>query len=410
MKKFGLLGETLSHSFSPVIHAELGDYDYDLFEVAPTALKAFFGLTTWTGINVTIPYKTAALAFCDELGVAAREIGSVNTVIRRADGTLFGDNTDATGFVYLLKDVVVKNKKILVLGSGGSSKTVQHVLAKLGAQQIIVISRTGINNYDNLAQHYDDTDIIVNTTPVGMYPTNGNAPLTLAPFSKLTAVIDLVYNPHQTALLFAAKRQKITAIGGLGMLVAQAAAASTLFTGLPVATSQIEVIIKQIARKTQNIILIGMPGAGKSTVAAELAQISGRQIIDTDEQIALFADKSIAEIFATEGEAAFRKYEQNVMAHAGMWSGKIIATGGGCVKTPANYEHLKQNGIIFWLKRPVAALGRDDRPLSTGDLSELYEERRLLYDHFADFSVDNITTVTAVAQQIWREFNENFNY
>jgi len=405
--KFGLLGEKLAHSYSPEIHAQFGDYQYDLFEVAPNDLKAFFASTTWTGINVTIPYKQAVIAFCDELSPAARGIGSVNTIIRRADGTLYGDNTDAYGFAYLIKNVVVKNKKILVLGSGGSCRTVRHVLLQQEAGEVVVVSRVGEHNYGNLERHYD-AEIIINTTPVGMYPDNGNSPLSLQYFNKVETVVDLIYNPTKTMLLLEAEQLGITAISGLPMLVAQAAMASEIFTGRPVATECINKIVNQIHRKTQNIILIGMPGCGKTTVATELARISGRKMIDTDDKIEQLADESIVEMFA-RGEQYFRDYEAFVIKEFGAEAGLIIATGGGCIKTPDNYDNLRQNGVMFWLERSVTDLSRDGRPLSVGDLELMYQERKPLYDHFSDKVVVNDQPVEAVAQQVWRCFNENFD-
>ena len=409
MKKFGLLGEKLAHSYSPEIHAGFGDYPYDLFEVAPNDLKDFFRSTSWSGINVTIPYKQAVIAFCDELSGAARGIGSVNTIIRREDGTLYGDNTDAYGFAYLIKDMVVKDKKILVLGSGGSSKTVVHVLKEKGAGDIIVVSRTGADHYDNLVRHYDDTHVIVNTTPVGMYPDNGNAPLSLQYFSNLEVVVDLIYNPNKTTLLLDAEALEMRAICGLPMLVAQAAKASELFIDRPVATGRIDKIVHQMHCQMQNLILIGMPGSGKTTVATELSRMTGRKIVDTDDEIVKLAGKSIVDIFAEDGEAKFREYEASVIKRCGAEAGLIIATGGGCVKTADNYDALRQNGVVIWLERPVTELPRDGRPLSTGDLEIMYQERKPLYDHFADKMVVNDRTVKEVANEVWRCFNENFS-
>ena len=405
---YGLLGEKLAHSYSPEIHAYFGDYEYGLFEVASNDLEDFFGSTIWSGINVTIPYKQAVIAFCDELSDAARGIGSINTIIRRADGTLYGDNTDAYGFAYLIKDMVVKDKKILVLGSGGSCRTVRHVLLQQGASEVIVVSRVGEHNYGNLERH-DDAEVIINTTPVGMYPDNGSSPLLLRHFSKIEVVVDLIYNPTKTALLLEAEQLGITAISGLAMLVAQAAKASELFTGQPVATELIDKVIAQIHCKTQNLILIGMPGCGKTTIATELAAISGRKIIDTDHEIEKLVGKSIVEIFADDGEEQFREYEAMVIKQFGAEAGLIIATGGGCIKTSANYDCLRQNGLVFWLERPIAALPRDGRPLSVGDLEIIYNERKPLYHYFADKVVVNDKMVETVAQQIWREFYEYFD-
>ena len=410
MLKCGLLGEKLTHSYSPLIHKELGDYQYDLFEVTPDELAHFIGSSPFHGLNVTIPYKQSVIPYCDQLSPAAHAIGSVNTIVRQAEGSLYGDNTDAAGFLQLLKmsGIEVKGKKVLVLGSGGSSLTACHVLKEQGAAEIIVISRNGVHNYDNIDRHHD-SQVIVNTTPVGMYPNNGKSPVCLQAFKNLSGVVDLIYNPHKTAFLIQAQSLDIPHIGGLPMLVAQAAVASELFTGKTIMNKQIDNIIAQIKKATQNIILIGMPGSGKTTIGRSLAKLIGRKFVDTDQEIEVQIGRSIPDIFTSEGEKMFRKYEAKVIKKIGASSGVIIATGGGCVTTPENYVSLCQNGIILFLDRQLNLLDRTDRPLSKGDLSEMYQQRQPLYEQFADETVINDTTVEQVVENILEAIDEIIN-
>lgn len=411
MLNCGLLGEKLTHSYSPLIHQELGDYKYDLFEIKPHQLKHFFDTTPFHGLNVTIPYKQIAFAYCDQLSLAAKAIGSVNTIVRQKDGSLYGDNTDASGFLQLLKmsNIQVKNKKVLILGSGGSSLTSHHILKQEGATEIIIISRTGENNYTNLDKHHDN-QIIINTTPVGMYPHNGQSPIDLQTFKQLEGVVDLIYNPEKTALLQQAKALAIPHIGGLPMLITQAATASELFTGKSISTAKINNIAAKIREKTQNIILIGMPGAGKTTLGLTLAKLTNRQLIDTDQEIEIQTGKSIPNIFKEEGEQIFRKYEAQIIKKIGSQSGKIITTGGGCVTTAENFAPLHQNGIILFIDRHLDLLDRTNRPLSQDDLSQMYQHRFPLYHQFADATITNDQSVEKVAKKILEAFYEIINH
>jgi len=388
--KCGLLGAKLGHSYSPAIHASLGEYDYALYEKTPDALAEFLRCGEFTGLNVTIPYKKDVVPFCAALSDTARMLGSVNTLVRRPDGTLYGHNTDYDGFLSLIlrSGVDVKGKKALVLGSGGASVTVQAVLRTLGAE-VIVISRSGEDNYVNLHRHADAA-IIANTTPVGMYPHNGERPVDLTAFPGCEAVYDIVYNPARTALMLQAESLGIPCFGGLHMLVAQAKAASELWQDKAIADTETLRIERALRREMENIVLIGMPGCGKSTVAAALGQLLGREVCDSDARIVERSGMPIPEIFATQGEDAFRAYETAAIAELSKRSGIILATGGGCVTRPENYPLLHQNSTIFWLQRDLSALPTDGRPLSqTGKLEAMYASRRPLYERFADVVIDN---------------------
>jgi len=388
--KCGLLGRKLGHSYSPAIHAQLGSYEYALYEKEPDELEDFLRHGDFTGLNVTIPYKKDVVPYCSALSDAARTLGSVNTLMRLPDGTLYGDNTDYDGFLSLVRQsgVDIAGKKALVLGSGGASVTVCAVLRALGAQ-VVVISRSGEDNYDNLSRHADAA-LVANTTPVGMYPHNGERPVDLSAFPRCEAVYDIVYNPERTALMLQAERLGIPSYGGLHMLVGQARRASEIWQGKAIPHTETTRIESLLRRDTRNIVLVGMPGCGKSTVAAALGQALGREVCDSDALIEELAGCPIPEIFATQGEDAFRRLETEAIGQLGKRSGIILATGGGCVTRPENYPLLHQNGIIFWLQRELSALPTDGRPLSqAGRLEAMYAVRRPLYERFADAIIDN---------------------
>ena len=389
MMHCGLLGQKLSHSYSPAIHSLLGDYEYKLYETEPENVEAFLQKGDFDALNVTIPYKKRAAALCDELSETARAIGSVNTIVRRADGTIYGDNTDPYGFEHLLRTnhVDPAGKKALVLGSGGASLSVCEVLERLGANHV-VISRSGADNYTNLGRHAD-AYLIVNATPVGMYPNNGARPVDLALFPKCRAAVDLIYNPARTAFLLQAEALGIPAANGLDMLVAQARRSCEVFTGRALEDGVIKRIVRALTNEMRNVVLVGMPGCGKTTVARLLSEETGRPVIDADALIAERAGCSIPEIFARDGEEGFRRLETAVLQEVGRRSGAIIATGGGCVTRPENYAPLHQNGLIVWLKRDIDRLPREGRPLSQGDLHVMYDRRAPLYAAFADCAADN---------------------
>lgn len=406
MLKCGLLGEKLGHSYSPQIHSMLADYEYKLFEKSPEELEDFLKSGEFDGLNVTIPYKKSVMPYCAELSPTAAQIGSVNTIVRRSDGSLYGDNTDAFGFENLIvhNGIEVKGKKALVLGTGGASVTAQAVLKNLGASEVVVISRKGEDNYENIAKHAD-AEIIANTTPVGMYPNNGKAAVDLTQFPKLSGVLDVVYNPARTALLLQAEKLCIPCAGGLYMLVSQAKRSCELFTGKSIPDSEIDRIERVLSHRMQNIVIIGMPGSGKTAVSTMLAERLGRKIFDTDTIVSEKAGMTIPEIFAAQGEAGFRKLETEATAEVGKLSGNIISTGGGVVTVADNYEPLHQNGVIVWIERDTNKLARDGRPISlSSDLNELYAARLPLYERFADIKADNNgdinDTVNAIMEMI----------
>lgn len=392
--KCGLLGEKLGHSYSPQIHAELADYEYRLYEKAPDAVEDFVRNGDWHGLNVTIPYKKTVIPFCDALSETAAEIGSVNTLLRRPDGTIFGDNTDAFGFETLLTRTVpgsIAGWKALVLGTGGASVTVCAVLRRRGAE-VVTISRSGENNYQNLDRHAD-ARLLVNTTPVGMYPKTGVSPVELSAFPRLRCVLDVVYNPARTALLLQAEARGIPHAGGLVMLVAQAKRSSEIFLGNTLPDGEIPRITALLSASMQNIILVGMPGCGKSTVGALLAEKLNRPLLEADAELVKTAGMPIQVIFENEGEAGFRRRETATLAELGKRSGAVISTGGGCVTRSENYPLLHQNGTIVWLRRDLDKLAREGRPLSlNADLSVMYAVREPLYARFADFTVENTGT------------------
>ncbi len=392
--QYGLLGRKLKHSFSPQIHAFFYDTPYDLFEVEPEDVAAFMQSTHYDAINVTIPYKKDVIPFCTELSETAKKIGSVNTIVRRPDGTLYGDNSDYYGFSYLVKKskVDVKGKKVIVLGSGGSSLTVWHVMHDLGASEIFVISRNGENNYQNIHLHHD-AEIIVNTTPVGMFPKNGESPITLSDFKNVKVVFDIIYNPAKTKLLLDAETLGIPAFNGLPMLVAQAKKSAEVFCGQNIPDEKIDEIVQALERQTLNIVLIGMPGCGKSTVGKILSQKTGRDFLDTDTLIEKREKRAVPQIIAQDGIEAFRVKETEVLKDISKESGKIIATGGGIVTVKENLPLLRQNSIVFFIDRELNALSVKGRPLSQAKgVETLYNERIDLYKNFSNHTIDSRTT------------------
>ncbi len=405
--KFGLLGRKLGHSYSPQIHAHLGTTPYVLFEKEPEEIGDFLRHGDFDGINVTMPYKKDVMAYCDRLSDTAKRMGAVNTLARQPDGSLLGHNTDYFGFSQMLHfaGVSPKEKKALVLGSGGASNTAVKVLEDLGAA-VVVISRSGENNYGNLHLH-GDAAIVVNATPVGMYPNNGVSPVDLSLFPHLEAVLDLIYNPARTQFIMDAAARGIPCCNGLIMLVAQAVESAQWFLGRDINPAVIGKIHAALRQQMENIILIGMPGCGKTTVGKLLAEKTGKEFVDADQYLESQAGVTIPEIFARGGEAAFRAMETQVLQQLGKRSGIVLATGGGCVTRPENLPLLRQNGEIFWLTRDVSQLPTQGRPLSqSGDLSEMERIRAPLYRSFANHTVSNGTSPEKAVQEIltlWEE-------
>ena len=387
--KFGLLGRKLGHSYSPMIFDLMGGYRYDLFEREPDGIEDLLKNGDFDGLNVTIPYKKEVLQYLDEIDPLAQRLGAVNTIVKK-DGRLFGYNSDYYGFqaMVLRTRIDVTGKKVLVLGSGGASVTVRAVLEDLGAQ-VVLISRSGENNYTNLDRHRDAA-LIVNTTPVGMYPHNGSAPLSLEGFTALEGVLDLIYNPARTQLLMECEKYGIPGFNGLWMLVAQAKQSAQWFLGRELPDSLVSDIHQKLRDKMENIALVGMAGCGKSTLGRALAKETGKKFVDADAEVEDLAGKTIPEIFAQEGEEMFRRMETTVLSELGMESGLVIATGGGCVTREENYSLLHQNSRIIWLDRCPARLPTEGRPLSQKTHpAQLYEMRKPLYKAFADATVDN---------------------
>lgn len=400
--KCGLIGKTLGHSYSPQIHAELGDYSYSLFEMGEDELAGFLRSDEFHGANVTIPYKIAVMPYLDEISPEASRIGSVNTIVHTPDGKLVGYNTDYYGFGYMLDaaGIDVEDKKVLVLGSGGASLTARTLLRDRGAREVVVISRSGENNYSNLDRHAD-ADVIVNTTPVGMYPNNGVSPVSLDTFPKLTGVADIIFNPAKTALLLDAEARGIKCAGGLTMLVAQAKAASEYFTDSRIDDTEIERITQKIERQTKNIALVGMPGCGKSTVGKLIAQKTGREFVDLDAVITEKAGMPIPEVFAKYGEGYFRDLETAALAEVSKRSSLVIATGGGTVIRPENRRMLKQNSTVVFIKRDVNDLPKDGRPVSQANSLELlYKTRLPFYKDASDFDVELCNTPNQSSDKI----------
>ena len=405
--EYGLLGEKLGHSFSPQIHRDLAGYDYQLLPTPPEAVEDLFARRAFQGLNVTIPYKRTVMPLCDEIDPRAAAIGAVNTVVNR-NGRLTGYNTDIDGFLYMARraGVDMAGKKVVILGSGGTSRTARAAAGELGAREIVTVSRHGEDNYQNLSRHAD-AQVLVNTTPVGMYPNWGQSPVSLESFPALEGVLDVVYNPLRTALLLQAEERGLPRSCGLPMLVAQAKRAAELFTGQNIDDSRTEAVLHGLREQLTSIVLIGMPGCGKTTVGRALAGKLGRTFVDLDEEIVRRAGMPIPEIFAREGEAGFRERESALVREFGERTGLVVSTGGGVVTRRENYIPLKQNGLLLHLRRDPAALPTDGRPLSQATApEELWRRRAPLYAAFADGEIDNNGTLAGTLEQIEKEMTK----
>ena len=401
--KCGLIGKTLKHSYSPQIHFAFGGYTYDLVELKDEVeLENFVKNGDYDAYNVTIPYKKSVMKFLDFISPLAIKIGAVNTVVKK-DGKLYGYNTDFWGMKYMLTSagIGLAGKKVMILGSGGTSNTATAVAEDCGASKVVIVSRTGEINYQNC---YDltDTEVIINTTPVGMYPDSYSLPIDIEKFKNLTGVADVIYNPSMTKLTYLSKQKGIPCVNGLPMLVAQAKYARDFFLGISDDDKIIQPVVDDILRQTDNIVLIGMPGSGKSTVGKRLSTLTGKKFIDTDELIVNMANKPIPEIFSSYGEDYFRDLEEKALKTATNERGVIIATGGGVIKRVENRYPLSSNGKVVWIKRDLSSLSTIDRPLSKSatELEKLYAERKDLYRQCADVTVVNDKSVDEIAKEI----------
>ena len=408
---FGLLGRTLGHTYSPMIHNALGNTSYDIFEIEPDQLQDFFNRSDLQGLNITIPYKINALQACKSISDIAESIGCVNTMVKQKDGSWYGTNTDYDGFLATLSwsNIAVNEKHCLILGDGASSNTVHVALERLGAASITHISRHQFPKYEHIAQFYERAQIIINCTPVGMYPHCPNQSIQLAPFKRLEGVIDLVYNPHRTGILLEAESLGISHVNGLIFLLAQAIAASALFLHRTYDESILSDLYKQFRRDQENIVLIGMPGSGKSTIGESLANLTGRILVDIDHLITEEVG-SISDYILTHGEPAFRAIESKIIGDVGKQTGLIISTGGGAVTIPENYALLRQNGRLYEIYRPLEELDTTGRVLSSGGierLQQLYAERAPLYARFRQVQVENSGTPESVAQCILEDLHGN---
>lgn len=404
--RYGLVGQSLSHSFSKPIHERLADYSYELLPMEPEAFDDFLQKRDFSALNITIPYKQRVIPFCDVVDPRAERIGAVNTVVNR-DGRLYGYNTDFDGFAWLLQKngISLAGKTLLILGNGGTTRTIRAVAEAQGAKEVLIASRTaadGVLSYGEAARR-SDVQVVANASPVGMYPSSGQSPISLDSFPALTGVADVVYNPLQTRLVQDGHALGLPSAGGLAMLVAQAKYACELFTGRTIGDEQIDIIHGEMLRKLANVVLIGMPGSGKTSLGRALAAELGLTYADTDDEVVRLAGKPIPDIFAAEGEAAFRNLEAEACATLGAQNGLVISTGGGAVLRAENLYSLRQNGILLFIHCPAEHLSLSGgRPLakSRDDLLRLEAERLPLYRAAADAAIEREDGIEDATRQL----------
>lgn len=409
--EYGCIGERLGHSFSAQIHSKLFDYKYELLEIAKEDLDAFMKAKDFKAINVTIPYKQDVIPYLDFIDERAKSIGAVNTIVNKG-GKLYGFNTDFSGLTALIKKagVEIKNKKVLILGSGGTSKTAKAVAQSLGAKEVYRLSRNDSEDtitYDEALKNHTDAEVIINTTPCGMYPNLNGVAIDIDKFPSLSGVIDAVYNPLRSELVLKAREKGIKAMGGLYMLISQAAFAAEEFVGEKVAEKKVDRIYNEMVKEKENIVLIGMPSSGKTTVGRILADKLKKEFVDTDEEIAILFGKDIPQIFKEVGESGFRALESKAIETISSRQNLVLATGGGAILRKENVDNLKKNGRVYFIDRPLESLTvTSDRPLSSNkiDLQKRYNERYEIYKSSCDFAVCGDKTPEDFANMILEEF------
>lgn len=406
--RYGLIGEKLGHSFSKDIHERIADYAFDLIPLSKEEFKTFMEKKEFTALNVTIPYKKDVIPYLDEMDEHAKAIGAVNTIVNR-DGKLKGYNTDFTGFLYMVKkhNVHMEGKKVLIIGNGGASAAIQAVVQHESAGSMVIVDvvpGNGAISYDEMFSSHLDAEIIINTSPIGMYPRIGNAPIDISMFHKCEAVLDVIYNPILTRLCFEAQEMDIKRVNGLEMLIAQAKQSVEFFLDKSIDDQIIDDIYQDMLRERCNIVLIGMPSAGKTTIGKMLENRMQKEFIDLDDIIIEKAGKSIPEIFEESGEAGFRAIETEAAIEVSKLNNKIIATGGGTIKHKVNMDYLRQNGITIFIDRDVDKLISSDpnRPLSksTDALEKMHAERLPLYQKYAAYVAVNNSDIESTVTEI----------
>ena len=409
MKQYGCIGKKLTHSFSREIHAKLADYKYELMELSEEEIAPFFAKKDFAAINVTIPYKQTVIPYLDCVSPVAQRIGAVNTIVNK-DGKLCGYNTDYYGMKALIARVGIdlSGKKVLILGTGGTSKTARVLASDLGAGEILTVSRrktAEFINYEEAVRDHTDAQVIINTTPSGMYPNCEDKPIDIGCFPRLEGVIDAIYNPLRTNLILDARQRGIPAEGGLYMLVMQAVVAVEFFLDTSIPKETADRVFAEIYASKENIVLTGMPGSGKSTVG-KLLDAEGFACFDTDAEIEKRCGCAIKDLIPEKGEAYFRDLESEVVREISSSGCRVISTGGGAILREENVRYLRRNGKLFFLNAALSRLrATDDRPLSDTEdkLKQLYAQRLPIYRETADVIVPDMTTPLEEANYITKK-------